>query len=362
MSKFSLLYPDSALWVPTTSATWGALDFCPKVMHFWVCTITQGQLTALAQAGAWGDVEKPHQDVVFLLIVPSLAVGCEWVFRLTTVWMHPHQVCLPTLADVAQKLLLLADEGVDWPYAYIRMNDAMAHMPLSSEGYIGLMTSGLPSQNAYACLYQLYMWQLLQWRGWVVCPDGLNGGLEPLVFNFRELPLWNAASVGKSSRDPSMMELDLGNMVHAASPSTQAEDPLSLSSGGTMEQLPLASLAALTVPHLQDTNTINGPGSSSPNRGNREFSSIGENRTHHPCPNGNCPTQQGLHSPGNPIQPLSWLCPVYPANQVQNTRCREHFPHQATSSHLRKGARQPIQGTPSAAEKGNHCFKEVAHG
>ena len=203
---------------PTTSAPWESLDLCPKIMQFQVCTITQGQLTTLSQAGAWGDMEKPHQDMAFLLIVPSLAVRCEQVFRLTAMWMHPHQICLPTLVDVVQKLLLLADEGTDWPYAYIRMNNAVAHAPLSSEGHIGVMTGDLPSWNACGHLYQLSMWQLLQCGSWVVCLDGLNGGLEPLMFNYKELPLWNVANAGESSRDPSMMDVDLGNAVHMASP------------------------------------------------------------------------------------------------------------------------------------------------
>ena len=64
--------------------------------------------------------------MAFLLIAPSLAIGCEWVFGQTTMWMQTHQVCLPTLEEVAQKLWLLADEGTNWPYAYIRMNEAMA--------------------------------------------------------------------------------------------------------------------------------------------------------------------------------------------------------------------------------------------
>ena len=42
--------------------------------------------------------------------------------------------------------MLLADEGTNWPYAYARMNDAVAHTPLSSEGHIGMMTGGLHSR------------------------------------------------------------------------------------------------------------------------------------------------------------------------------------------------------------------------
>ena len=150
------------------------------------------------------------------------------------------------------------------------------------------------------------------------------------------------ANVGGSLRDLPMMDVDLGDAVHAASPSTQVEDTLSLNLRDTMEQPPQASLSTLTI----SCNT-SPPGhklcfwlwgSSS----NREFSSVTENWTHQPHPNSNSPTQQGFHSLGNLIQPLSWLCPIYPANWVQNTGGREHFSHQATSGCLRKWAGQPI--------------------
>ena len=103
----------------------------------------------------------------FDLIVPSLTIGCEWVFSLTAVWVHPHQVCLPTLGEAAQKLMLLADESPNWPHAYASMKDAMAHMPFSSEGHIGIMTDGIPSMNTCSCLDQLQVWKLLQCgAGW----------------------------------------------------------------------------------------------------------------------------------------------------------------------------------------------------
>ena len=90
--------------------------------------------------------------------------------------------------------MLLADEGPNLPYAYAQMNDAMAHTPLSSVGHVGIMIDGLPSMNACIHLEQLQVWKLLQCRGWVVCPEGLNRGLEALLFDFKELPLWNMAS------------------------------------------------------------------------------------------------------------------------------------------------------------------------
>ena len=124
-------------------------------MWFQVCTIIQTQLTALSQAGAWGHAEKPQWDMVFVLIAPSLAIGCEWVFGITVMQVHSCQARLATLREVAQNLMLLADETPNWPYAYVWMNGAMTHAPLSSEVHIGAMTNGMPSTNTCGHLDQL---------------------------------------------------------------------------------------------------------------------------------------------------------------------------------------------------------------
>ena len=147
--------------------------------------------------------------MAFILIAPSLAIGCEWVFGLRAVWTHPHQAHLSTLEEVAQKLMLLADDGPNWLYAFTQMNDTMAHAPLSSEGHIGIMTDGLPSRNGCGCLEHLEVWMLLQCRGQVVCSEGLNAGLEALLFDFKEPPLWDVASMDEPTQDPSFIEVDL---------------------------------------------------------------------------------------------------------------------------------------------------------
>ena len=218
---------------------------------------------------------QPHQDMTFILIAPSLAIGCEWDFGLIAVLMHPHQIQLPTLAEVAQKLMLLADEGINWPYAHARMNDAMAHAPLSSERHIGVMTSGLPSRNTCSCLHQLQMWWLPQCRGWVVCPDGLNGSLKPLLFNFKELLLWSAANVDGLTQDLPMIDVDLNDMVPKVPPPPEQRSPQPKSQGSTGAAtmgFPSHPTLSLTIHHLKDSTAINSLGSSSPNPGNRKFS------------------------------------------------------------------------------------------
>ena len=75
------------------------------------------------------------------------------------------------------------------------MNDAVAYAPLSSEGHIDVMTDSITSVNACSHPDQMLVQKLLQCRGWVVCLEGLHGGLEALLFDFEELPLWNVTTV-----------------------------------------------------------------------------------------------------------------------------------------------------------------------
>ena len=84
----------------------------------------QTELDTLSKVGVWGDVEKPWQDMAFLLIAPSIAAWCKKVFGLVAAWAHPHQPHYHTLEVVAYKLVLLADENADWPFIFIHLGDA----------------------------------------------------------------------------------------------------------------------------------------------------------------------------------------------------------------------------------------------
>ena len=127
--------------------------------------ITKAQLNALSLAVAWGDIEKSQQDMAFLLIMPSITTGYERVFGLVAVWAHPHQAHYSTLDGVACKLVLLEDRSADWVYAFIWLNVALSHAPLSSEGHVSTMTDGTPSREAHCHLHQLQVCKQLQHKG-----------------------------------------------------------------------------------------------------------------------------------------------------------------------------------------------------
>ena len=171
-----------------------------------------GITATLSQMMAWGDVEKPWQDMAFLLIMLGITTWYKRLFSFVAVWVHPCQAHYTTLADVAHKLVLLMDSSTDWVHAFVQLNEVLSHAPLSSIGHISTMTDGAPSTDAHGQLQQPQMHKLLQCKDLVVCPEGLNGLMEASQFTFKELPLWNAATPSKPACKLQLMVVDLGGM------------------------------------------------------------------------------------------------------------------------------------------------------
>ena len=229
MSEFSCLCANATLWDPTTRAAWVSLNFCPMLMWFQVHVIMQTQLTTLSQAGACGEVEKPRQDMAFLMIVPNTNTRDDQAFGLAVVWAHPNQGHLSTLMEAAQKLMLLADDGPDWPYAFVCMSNTMLEVSLSNNGHINAMIGSICSINVCCWLHQLQVWKLLQHSDSVVFPEGLNREPEAIQFSFWELPLWNAASTDGPTWDLPMIEVVLTSAESDTASLTQVPPSFQLS-------------------------------------------------------------------------------------------------------------------------------------
>ena len=158
--------------------------------------------------------------MAFLLIVPSLAIGCKWVFSLTAMWMHPQQACLPTLGEEAQKLMLLADKAqtghmpmhgwmMPWPTCLCLVRDTLA-----------LWLMAYPVWMPVVAWTNCRCWSYCNAGARWVCPEGLNGGLKALLFDSKELPIWNMATVDESTWDLPLIEVDLSSAEPKATNST----------------------------------------------------------------------------------------------------------------------------------------------
>ena len=119
---------------------------------------------------------REAHDMAYLLIVPGKTIEGEMTFKLTMVWVHPHQTNLHSLDKAWMKLTLLINIGDNWAYTFMQLKKGTLHVPLSSEGHISTMIDGVLSRSAYRHPYQLQVQRLLQCGSHVLCPEGLNGG------------------------------------------------------------------------------------------------------------------------------------------------------------------------------------------
>ena len=169
--------------------------------------------------------------MAFLLIVPGKTVKGEMAFGLAMVWAHPAQAHLFSLDEATWKLTLLIDIGNNWAYTFVQLNEGTLCVPLSNEGHISTMIDGVPSWSACGHLHQLEVHKLLQCKDQVVCPKGLNGGLEPVLISLPELPVWDMNTLSEPVHETSLLQVDLFHaMLGDKCPSSQvpAEPPCHL--------------------------------------------------------------------------------------------------------------------------------------
>ena len=90
-------------------------------------------------------------------------------------------------------------------------------------------------------------------------PWGLNGSLKALLFDFKELPLWNAANADEPTQDLPLIDVDWSIVEPKVPPSTRVEDPLRLNLGGELGQLQWASSATPSSPSQSITSRTQPP-------------------------------------------------------------------------------------------------------
>ena len=134
----------------------------------------------------WGDHERFHSNVAFLLILPKEGMAEERVYGLAMVWVHPCQARVSTIDDAVRKLILLASAGPNWPYPFAWFNGDAPHVPLPKEGHFSAMTEWMPSNIPCRRIYQLEVHQVLHSEAQLVYPEGLNGCLVLVTMTLPE--------------------------------------------------------------------------------------------------------------------------------------------------------------------------------
>ena len=151
--------------------------------------------------------------MAFLLIVPGKTIEGEMAFRLAMVWAHPHQAWLSSLDEAVKKLTMLINLGNNWAYTFVQLNKDAQHVPLSNEGCLSTMVDGMPCRSVCGHLCQLEVHKLLQCGDWVVYPEGLNGGLEPVQTLLSGSLIWGMDMLDEPTCKPSFLLVDLSQVT-----------------------------------------------------------------------------------------------------------------------------------------------------
>ena len=145
--NYAYFTQDANRWDSATEAFWGLHDICPFLMQFHVSGITRADLSAISQAGGWGNPKKQSQGMASLLLAPSQEVEEE-----KRVWPGGG-ICPPQPIPS-----FLSKGGSKETYLTYQHKEGLVLHPC------------------------------------VIYPGYLNGGLEPVLVTLLKLPLWEMGS------------------------------------------------------------------------------------------------------------------------------------------------------------------------
>ena len=137
--------------------------------------MTHSELFSLTSLKAWGDAEKFHSDVTFLLDLTEEGAVGDRVYGLSTIWVNPYQARVSTIEEVVKQLTALVSTRPDWPYTLVQHNGDACHMPIPREGHLSILSKGGTSSATYRRVSQLEVCQLLSSGSQVIYLVGLNG-------------------------------------------------------------------------------------------------------------------------------------------------------------------------------------------
>ena len=181
MGEFEFFLKDHCQWGKAYAYLWGHLDICPSLGQLHVAPMIYPELSSLISLRAWGDVEKSHSNIAYLLVSAKDEVMSDRVYGLSTMWVDPSQARVSTMEEMVRELTALVSSGPNWPYALVWLNKGICHVPLPKEGYLGILTEGGTNSAACRQIGQLEICQLLTSGLQVIYPMGLNRHEVPVI-------------------------------------------------------------------------------------------------------------------------------------------------------------------------------------
>ena len=179
---------------------WGNINICPQLRWFHIPSLTPAKLFSPTGLKAWGEKQKVHHNIAFLLVQAEEEATGDRKYGLLTIWVNPCQARVLSMEEAAGKLTTWVSSGPDWPLCLGALTQG--HLPCTTPqgGALRHPTSRRGRGNSLQVqISQLEVCQLLISNLQVTYLIGLNGCEESIITSLPE-SLANSISLtrGKS--------------------------------------------------------------------------------------------------------------------------------------------------------------------
>ena len=196
MTEYAFFVEKVDRWGKDMASLWGNLNICPQLHQLKLPCHSQVGLSSISSLKIWGDVQKPHYDIAYMLVQVENDRK-DRLYGISIVWVNPNQVRAATMEEAVKKLNTCTSSGTDWPYALAQLYEGPHHAPLPKDGHLGILPQRGPEETPCGQISQLEVHQLLATGPQVVYPVGLNGLDEPIITTLPE-PLASGVSLTAS--------------------------------------------------------------------------------------------------------------------------------------------------------------------
>ena len=121
-----------------------------------------GELLSISHLKIWGDTQKPHDGMAYLLVKVEDASEVKG-YSLALVWISPYQAQASTMEEALGILSTSTSSGPDWLYVLTQLYESANHAPLPKDKHLGILPQ-VKVESLYGQISQLEVHQLLSAR------------------------------------------------------------------------------------------------------------------------------------------------------------------------------------------------------
>ena len=123
------------------ASLWGNLNIFPQLYWLELSYHSQVELFSISSLKVWGNVQKPHCDIAYLLVWVENTMK-DRHYGISLVWVNPNQVRAATMEEVVKKFTACTSSGTNWPYALVQLYEGPCHAPLPKDKHLGILPQG----------------------------------------------------------------------------------------------------------------------------------------------------------------------------------------------------------------------------